>query len=255
MILRRLIEHVRTQNWFAVALDFLIVVLGVFIGLQVQEWSGRRDDRAREKQIIADMLADLEIDRAQYANGMAYDKRGVAAASASMRGAELAPIEFEFQALDTTVIDYEFDVDALPEQPADQLDRLWTYVVIRNFPATSTSTYDAIVGAGDIGIIEDREIVRAIQTYHNRTVSVVLQNEKLQSIRENTLRVGADYGLATFSPLPPADYYRLVADEPRLSASIRVLATFSIFHHGELRDADAHAAELQTRLREYLEGT
>ncbi len=35
MILRRLAEHVRAQNWFAVALDFLIVVVGVFVGLQV----------------------------------------------------------------------------------------------------------------------------------------------------------------------------------------------------------------------------
>jgi len=28
MILRRVIEHVKAQNWFAVALDFVIVVVG-----------------------------------------------------------------------------------------------------------------------------------------------------------------------------------------------------------------------------------
>lgn len=33
MILRRLTKHVKDQNWFAVALDFLIVVVGVFIGI------------------------------------------------------------------------------------------------------------------------------------------------------------------------------------------------------------------------------
>jgi hypothetical protein len=253
MILRRVIEHFRKQEWTAIFLDFIIVVLGVFVGMQVQEWSKQRDDRHREAQIIADMLGDLEIDRAQYANGMAYDQRGVAAASASMQGAGLAPVEFDFRALNTTVIDYEFDVAALPEYPADQLDRLWTDVVIRNFPATSTSTYDAMVGAGDIRIIENRDIVRAIQTYRNRTVSVALQNQKLQSIRENTLQTGASYGLATFSAMPAADYFRLVAGNPGLSAAIRDLATFSIFHYGELRDADAHAAELQDRLRRYLE--
>ncbi len=48
MILRRIAEHVKAQNWFAVFIDFVIVVVGVFIGLQVQEWSQRRamDDRA-----------------------------------------------------------------------------------------------------------------------------------------------------------------------------------------------------------------
>ena len=35
MILRGLTEHVRTRNWFAVALDSLILVAGVVIGLRV----------------------------------------------------------------------------------------------------------------------------------------------------------------------------------------------------------------------------
>jgi len=32
MRLRRITEHVNAQNWFAVWLDFVIVVVGVFIG-------------------------------------------------------------------------------------------------------------------------------------------------------------------------------------------------------------------------------
>ena len=36
MILRRVTEHVKAQNWFAVAIDFVIVVVGVFIGIQVR---------------------------------------------------------------------------------------------------------------------------------------------------------------------------------------------------------------------------
>lgn len=35
MILRRITEHIKAHNWFAVLIDFLIVVLGVFVGLQV----------------------------------------------------------------------------------------------------------------------------------------------------------------------------------------------------------------------------
>lgn len=47
MILRRVIEHVQSQNWFAVALDFVIVVFGVFIGIQVANWN---DERLQAKQ-------------------------------------------------------------------------------------------------------------------------------------------------------------------------------------------------------------
>ncbi|MFT4790393.1 MAG: hypothetical protein ACI95X_003240, partial [Paraglaciecola sp.] len=31
MLLRRIITHVKDQNWFAVVLDFVIVVLGILI--------------------------------------------------------------------------------------------------------------------------------------------------------------------------------------------------------------------------------
>lgn len=47
MILRRMAEAIRTQNWFTVIVEILIVVIGVFIGLQVQQWA---DERARIKQ-------------------------------------------------------------------------------------------------------------------------------------------------------------------------------------------------------------
>lgn len=33
MILRRVIEHVREQNWTAVGIDFVTVVVGVLVGL------------------------------------------------------------------------------------------------------------------------------------------------------------------------------------------------------------------------------
>jgi hypothetical protein len=36
MIQRRPTQHVKDQNWFDVALDFLIVVMGVFMALQLQ---------------------------------------------------------------------------------------------------------------------------------------------------------------------------------------------------------------------------
>ena len=39
MILRRLKAHVEKENWFAVAIDFVIVVVGVFIGIQVANWN------------------------------------------------------------------------------------------------------------------------------------------------------------------------------------------------------------------------
>jgi hypothetical protein len=60
MILRRVIGHFRKQEWTAIAIDFLIVVLGVFVGLQVNDWNEARKERALERQYLARIASDLE---------------------------------------------------------------------------------------------------------------------------------------------------------------------------------------------------
>jgi hypothetical protein len=253
MILRRLTEHVKTQNWFAVGIDFVIVVVGVFIGLQAQEWSKREGDLRRETQIIGDMLADLDIDRAQYASAMKVGLQRIGAANASLVGAGLPPIDFEYTPPSAGAVDYSVDLEQARKYPESQLDRMWTNIVEGYFPMPSTSTYDVIVGAGDMEIIRNREIVRSFREYYNHIGIVHTQNDKLLSLREDLLRTGASYGLAPYVSIPAADYTRLVAEEPPLSATIRIQATFTIFHHGQIRAADARAAELQERLKLYLE--
>ncbi|MEM6538441.1 MAG: hypothetical protein AAF668_12025 [Pseudomonadota bacterium] len=63
MILRRMIEHVRTQNWTAVALDFVIVVVGVLIAFQISSEAERRGELATfDRQMQAfkgEMLENL----------------------------------------------------------------------------------------------------------------------------------------------------------------------------------------------------
>ena len=63
MILRRLTKHVKDQNWFAVALDFLIVVLGVFIGLQISNWNDARAFDQQERNYLVQLKDEVELNR------------------------------------------------------------------------------------------------------------------------------------------------------------------------------------------------
>lgn len=49
MILRRFMQHVKEQNWFAVGLDVIVVIVGIFLGLQVQAWYGDIEEREQER--------------------------------------------------------------------------------------------------------------------------------------------------------------------------------------------------------------
>ena len=62
MLLRRVIVHVKAQNWTAVALDFVIVVVGVFMGIQVSNWNDARADHERSENYLSRIQTDLEGD-------------------------------------------------------------------------------------------------------------------------------------------------------------------------------------------------
>lgn len=78
MLLRRVAEHAKAQNWFAVALDFLIVVVGVFIGIEVANWNQARQERQDEQryygQLLVDLKADLETLARAKRNADRYDE-------------------------------------------------------------------------------------------------------------------------------------------------------------------------------------
>lgn len=59
MLLRRITEHVKTQNWFAVSIDFLIVIVGVFIGIQVANWNDERVESANDAALLARLQTDF----------------------------------------------------------------------------------------------------------------------------------------------------------------------------------------------------
>ena len=62
MLLRRVIAHVRNQEWMAIGNDFLIVVVGVFFGIQVSNWNASRQDMQRAHGYLARIHGDLSAD-------------------------------------------------------------------------------------------------------------------------------------------------------------------------------------------------
>jgi len=71
MILRKLAQAVRKQSWSTVILEVLIVVVGIFFGLQVDAWNQNLKDRTAEAVYLERLRADtasniVEVkDRAQ----------------------------------------------------------------------------------------------------------------------------------------------------------------------------------------------
>lgn len=62
MILRRLADAIRHQDWFTVVIEFVIVVVGIFVALQVDGWNQRRLDHAIGQQYLENIRAAIRAD-------------------------------------------------------------------------------------------------------------------------------------------------------------------------------------------------
>jgi len=60
MLLRRMISHVEDQNWFAVVLDFFIVVGGVLVAFQLTTWGERQAAAERAKVSLFQLYEESE---------------------------------------------------------------------------------------------------------------------------------------------------------------------------------------------------
>lgn len=63
MLLRRLLDHLKSQNWAAVALDFLVVVIGIFLAFQIERWYASHRDAASAYEHLTALSDDLSTNR------------------------------------------------------------------------------------------------------------------------------------------------------------------------------------------------
>lgn len=103
MILRRLANAVRKQDWFTVVIETLIVVFGVFIGIQLGNWNEARTAEQRRDQIVQALATDLADSIYVMDEKQVFEiDRGLAAwEEAFARGEHPAPYYFRIQGADT----------------------------------------------------------------------------------------------------------------------------------------------------------
>ena len=60
MLLRSITKHVKDQNWYAIGIDFFIVVIGVYFGMQVANQNEIRTFNNKETQLLIELKREIE---------------------------------------------------------------------------------------------------------------------------------------------------------------------------------------------------
>jgi len=143
MILARLSHAIRQQNWFAVVLEFVIVIAGVVIGFQVTAWNTEQEAAARTDILTARLIADLRAEQWRIEGTSLY----------SAQVADNAQ-----RALDTlegrrTVDDETLVIEAF------RATQIFSFPVIR-------TTYNELVSTGTVDLIKDADLIAAAVEYY-----------------------------------------------------------------------------------------
>ena len=135
MILRRVINHFRKQEWTAIVIDFVIVVLGVFIGIQVANWNAARASDQRSRAVTAQMIDDLRLEAWGFQYLLEYSDDVLKSA-----GQTLDMLEGRVAGDDEALLIAAYRATQYRE------------------PRRRRSTYDELISTGEIGLIRERAL-------------------------------------------------------------------------------------------------
>jgi len=148
MLLRRITKHVKDQNWFAVGLDFLIVIVGVFIGLQVANWNETRQERFKEDHYLERLDEEMDVIRSRLI-------RGAEALEGSVRNIELL--------LD---VRRRYDADPGAELPTNSVLSAAAYGAANGaVPAGSPTAFQEMVASGSLEVLTNEKLRQALFAY------------------------------------------------------------------------------------------
>lgn len=144
MAVRRFRDHVAKHNWLAVGIDLAVVVLGVFLGLQANNWNENRLNRAQGKEYRQRLIDDLDANEEDFRQRVVYYRQvhdlGYAALQDMRRSNSRDPASFLLEAFKATNI--------LPR-------------------STRRATYQEIVSAGAMGSLGDESTRQKIMIYYS----------------------------------------------------------------------------------------
>lgn len=152
MMLQRVISHLRKQEWTLIAIDFLIVVLGVFIGMQVQDWNADRQARAKAEVFAARLRDDLRFEHWNYQYVSNYYQEVLANAGRAV----------DALTGDKPMSDEQFLISAYR---ATQ----------RKYNGQRRATYDELISTGTIGLLADQDLRATAITVFNDTLLDTIQ--------------------------------------------------------------------------------
>jgi hypothetical protein len=162
VILRRLTQSLKQQNWTAIWIEFILLVAGVFLGIQVSNWNAERETRQKSAIFSARLKDDLRVEAWGYQYLMEYQKDTLVNARRALDSFDGAhPLS-----------DEQLVIAAYRATQYESQDR-------------HRATYDELVSTGTIGLITNQKMREtAMMVYATTVIDQTLQEGQTSEYRK-----------------------------------------------------------------------
>jgi hypothetical protein len=244
MILHRLAARLKQQDWAAVTIEFLLVVAGVFAGIQVANWNEERKERALETAYVTRIAEDVRNDVAELNEVIRVSALRMALLNELLpraSGREL-PDGFDSARGRITIERVPAYAEAGPNAPA------FTLFILTPLSG-NRSAYDTMINAGAIAGMRDVAALRRIQAYYAAVDRLLHYEVGLEQNRDKVVEAELTMGLSPVDPLSSDQLSTAFATSPRLLATAKNYWLYTNRHLKLTRELQAQARDLA----DYLE--
>jgi len=145
MILRRLAEALRNKDWFTIGIELIIVVVGVFLGIQVSNWNESRHAQERARGYLERIHVDLQDDIAELGRRRIFWTQVAGYGNAAIAYAETGRL-VDGSAWQTVLAFY-------------QASQLFPYVPVN-------ITYEEMRSAGELSLLRDQALRQTLASHY-----------------------------------------------------------------------------------------
>jgi len=188
MIIKNLGKQLRDQNWTSVVIEIAVVVIGILIAFQIEEWGTQREERRQELNSLQAILRDLEIGDIEYRNYLATLERTHQA---------------QLQTLSLMQNEQTLSAEEIARRAELPNDFSWQ---------PTDTAFNSVRSTGSLELIADPELQTAIVSYYDTFVPFFLDLHLGHSALRQEFQVTRDQD---FSLIPGPDFATSMSDFSR----------------------------------------
>jgi hypothetical protein len=222
--LRHFSQRLKHHRWFGVSVDFVIVVAGILLALQLDAWAENRRERRLELVYLERLAEDLEIERSRmeaaerFANSRIQAARLLGRLAADPMLAKTEPARVSW-ALETATWRSFPQINAFVYRELQSTGRL---TLIRSEPLRRSLAEHYTALQHDARVGEDL----TTQQRFDGAVAGLLTIDELEAVE----RVAGDYSKLSMSPDRAVAVARLFAQRPAAVAELPGLVQHHTFN-------------------------